>query len=429
VNCRVCHGRDFREVIDLGAMPLVNNLLDDPSQDCPRWPLQVVRCEDCSLCQLTESVPSGAMFDNYVYFTGQSRTMVAHAQSLVRKHIEPGHRVVEIASNDGYLLEHAQKRGAHVLGIEPAKNIAAWAMAKGVPTRCTYFGAAAAHDILSDWGRADRIFANNVLAHVPDPHDLVAGIKLILAPHGVAHVEVPWVLEMIRSGAFDTIYHEHQSYFSCSALHNLVQQHGLRVTSVEVSPIHGGSLHLQLGHDGDDSKARQFREKEKQFGLFAETTYVRFRDRVFALKDEAHGALTHFNDLAAYGAAAKGVVALNFLGLDASRVPWVADISPHKQGKFIPGTRQPIVSPEELLRRLPSAALLLPWNIAAEIVDQHRTYLAKGGRFVRLIPRITIYDINNATAAGDARARRHKSDLRAGRNCRRQHRPASAHPR
>src|SRR5690554_1327838 len=195
-------------------MPLVNNLLQTQEEPRPRWPLKVVFCRHCSLAQLTETPSPEAMFREYLYFSSQSQTMVEHAGRLVERFVKPGQNVVEIASNDGYLLRQAQARGARVLGVDPARNIADFASQRGIPTRCEFFDADVAHTIAAEWGHADVLFANNVLAHVPDPNELAAGIKRLLAEHGVAHIEVPYIRNMIDAGAFDTIYHEHHCYFS-----------------------------------------------------------------------------------------------------------------------------------------------------------------------------------------------------------------------
>lgn len=390
MKCCSCGGGSFGDVIDLGLMPLVNNLLDRADQPCGRWPLKVVFCRACSLAQLTQTPPAEAMFGEYLYFSSQSQTMVAHAGDLVKRFVRPGDKVLEIASNDGYLLKQAQERGATALGVDPAKNIAAHANERGVPTRCEYFNAASAELIAGDWGRCDALFANNVLAHVPDPNEIAAGIALVLAPQGTAHIEVPWVRRMIAAGAFDTIYHEHQCYFSASALKSLFNRHGLRVTGVEAIEIHGGSLHLQLRHEGDESAMQAMADEEHDLGLFQDDFYADFARRVDRTRRRVLEAIGRFRTVGGYGAAAKGVVLLNTFGLDAAAIPWVADVSPHKQGRFIPGTRQRVVSPEILLTERPEAALLLPWNLKDEILRRNQAFRDQGGRFIVPIPDVEI---------------------------------------
>jgi SAM-dependent methyltransferase len=390
VRCRSCGGQSFGNVIDLGPMPLVNNLLRNRDDPCPRSPLKVVFCRACSLAQLTETPPPQEMFDDYLYFSSQSHTMVEHAARLVDQFVKPGQRVLEIASNDGYLLNQALARGATVLGVDPARNVAAYANTCGVPTRSDYFTAPLAEQIASTWGKADVVFANNVLAHVPDPNEIAAGIKLALAPQGIAHVEVPYLVRMIQSRAFDTVYHEHQCYFSLTALKPIFNRHELRVIDVEMIDIHGGSLHLHLAHEGEESFAEGMIERERKLGVREDSFYAGFAQRVWQVRNELIDALSRFDTVAGYGAAAKGVVLLNSFGLDSSRIPWVADVSPHKQGRYLPGTRQPVVSPDELRRARPEAAVLLPWNIRDEVVRRNSAYLNQGGCFIVPIPEVQI---------------------------------------
>lgn len=390
MNCRACGGARFGDVIDLGLMPLVNNLLDRPDQPCPRYPLKVVFCRDCSLAQLTQTPPPSEMFGEYLYFSSQSQTMVEHAADLVQQFVKPGQRVLEIASNDGYLLKQAMERGAIVLGVDPARNIVDFANSQGVLTLCEYFTADLASRIAADWGEADVIFANNVLAHVPDPNEIAAGIKAALAPGGRAHIEAPHIVRMLQLRAFDTIYHEHQCYFSLTALKPMFNRHGLKVVDAEVVEIHGGSLHLTLAHEGDESATLRMMDQERDAGICDDRTYATLDAQVRQLKIELDRAISQFATVAGYGAAAKGVILLNTFGLTADRIPWVADVSPHKQGKFIPGTGQAIVSPDMLLSEKPQAAIILPWNITDEVIRRNRAYLDQGGRFIVPIPEVRV---------------------------------------
>jgi len=377
-------------VIDLGPMPLVNNLLRHPDEPAPQRPLKAVFCRDCSLVQLTESTPPDLLFRDYRYFSGQSQTMVAEAQRLVDRFVHPGQRVIEIASNDGYLLRQAMARGASVLGIDPAENVAACAQADGIPTRCAYFNPDTARQLREDAGEADVMFANNVLAHVPDPHDIAEGIRTILAPQGVAHIEVPYIVRLLQSCAFDTIYHEHYSYYSVSALRRLFNEHDLRIVGVQEIPLHGGSLHLQVAHGGDQTQADGMCADERQQGLFDDAYYADFSARVRRRADALLAAIDPFDTVGGYGAAAKAVVILNFLKLGPDRIPWVVDVSPHKQGRYIPGTRQPIVEPDRLLQEMPDACVLFPWNISDEIRRRNRLYTDRGGRFIIPMPEVTV---------------------------------------
>ncbi|MHC5022857.1 MAG: methyltransferase domain-containing protein [Planctomycetota bacterium] len=388
--CRVCRGHVFGEVIDLGSLPLVNNLLEDPGAPCPRWPLRVVFCRGCSLVQLTEAPSPDSMFRDYAYFTGQSATMVEHAAWLVERHVQPDQRVVEIASNDGYLLVHAQRRGAHVLGVDPAANLAAHAGRRGIPTRCAYFDESEAASILAEDGLADVIFANNVLAHVPDPGALARGIRTLLSPDGLAHVEVPYLVGIIESGAFDTIYHEHQCYFSASALRRLFNDAGLSVVDVSHVPVHGGSLHLVIAHEGDETGIAHLCREEVRLGLFDDAFYEGFADRVDRLRQTLHETMQPFDVVAGYGAAAKSVVLLNTFDIQRDRLPWIADVNPHKQGRFVPGTGQPVVPPDRLVEAKPDACILFPWNLREEITAQQRGYLDAGGRFIVPIPEVEV---------------------------------------
>jgi len=401
VRCRVCAGRDLDDVIDLGPMPLVNGLLPHRDHPCPRHPLRVVCCRRCRLGQLTETVRPDLMFRDYCYFSSQARTTIRHARRLVAAHVRPGDRVVEIASNDGYLLQHAAARGATVLGVDPARNVVEAARAAGVPTECAYFNRETAGGIMTSFGAADVIFANNVLAHVPDPHEMVAGIAILLAEDGVAHVEVPDFGCLLSGGAFDTIYHEHASYFSLGSLRTLFAQHDLAVVGVDLIDIHGGSWHLRvtrLHHAprhaprhatraGDTGAVDAACDRETTGGRFGPDVFSRFRAGVDEAKRRLLADVDGSRSIGAYGAAAKGVVRLNAFGLDCDRIPWVADASPHKQGRYIPGTGQPVVAPARLLEEQPEACLLLAWNLEDEIAAANRSYLDRGGVFLTPRPR------------------------------------------
>ncbi|HWB19163.1 MAG TPA: class I SAM-dependent methyltransferase [Phycisphaerales bacterium] len=392
MKCRGCGGGEFDDVVDLGLMPLVNNLLQTRDEACRKWPLKVVRCVHCTLAQLTETPAPSAMFDEYLYFSSQSQTMVNHAHRLVQQFVRPGDRVVEIASNDGYLLKPAQQFGATVLGVDPAKNIAEFANAQGINTRCEYFGVESAKRIVDEWGQADVMFANNVLAHVPDPNEIARGIKVLLAEGGRAHIECPWLVRMIEGCAFDTIYHEHQCYFSVTALQGIFNRAGLKIIDAQEIEIHGGSVHIVAAHNGDESSAAKMMETECQVGVNLPRYYERFRQRIDEIRTRLLTMIEPAQSVGAFGAAAKGIILLNHFGLMHDRIEWVADVSPHKQGRFVPGAGQRVVSPEVLVDEMPEICLLLPWNLKEEIVRRNAAYIQRGGKFVVPLPKVELVE-------------------------------------
>jgi hypothetical protein len=330
------------------------------------------------------------MFESYSYFSSVAQTMVDHAARLVDRFVRPGDLVVEIASNDGYLLKHAKARGATILGVDPARNIAAKAIEQGIPTEIVYFDPSTAQRLRESFGAPHVMFANNVLAHVPDPNAIAAGIKTLLADGGIAHVEVPHLARLIEHRAFDTIYHEHYSYFSANALRWLFRQHGLAIVDVEQIEIHGGTLHVQVAHRGDSSAIDELCDRERRAGLFTDAYYADFASRVNETKVALLAELGRYQTVAGFGAAAKATVMLNYFGLSTDRIPWVADITPYKQGRHIPGTGQRIVAPDRLLSDRPDACLLFPWNLRAEIVRRNRAYVDGGGRFIVALPQVRV---------------------------------------
>jgi len=401
-ECRSCRSSDFAPVLDLGVQPLANGYRD-PGDVSPeaRYPLALVRCRACSLVQLTGTIPPKLMFDTYHYFSSYSSTMVEAMRVLAKRmtaerQLTSKDLVVEIASNDGYLLQHYLELGIPVLGIEPAQNVAAVAKASGVPTMTEYFTTGLASELASSGQSASVIHANNVMAHVPEINDFVAGICAALRPDGVAVVETPYLVRFVDDREFDTTYHEHVFYYSLTALSSLLERHGLTVSDVEQIPLHGGSLRLFIQHATHRSSPRvgELLEAERAQGVTTDEYYRDFANRVEELKTELtdliRGLRAEGATVAAYGAAAKGTVLLNHFGLDHATIDFVVDRSVHKQGLVMPGVGIPIVAAEELERRRPDYTLLLAWNFADEILEQQHNYRAAGGTFIIPVPAISL---------------------------------------
>ncbi len=400
--CRSCGGGTGELVLDLGEQPLANNLpcADDLNQPEPRFPLRLAVCTECWLLQITDLVPSVDLFSEYIYFSSYSDAWVKHATQSAQRYLrdfELGSDdwVVEIASNDGYLLRHFAAADVPHLGIEPAENVAAVAREKGVETRVDFFTADLARELATE-RQADLVLGCNVFAHVPDPNDFVAGVKELLLPEGRAIIEFPHAMEMISQGEFDTIYHEHVCYFTLAALEPLFARHGLRIIRVEELPLHGGSLRIFVQHEDceEDTTVAALREREAEAGVASADFYCGFaaraertsellRERVSALRAEGRS-------VAAYGAAAKGTVLLNYCGLNAEQIDFVVDRSPHKQGRLMPGVHVPVIAPDELATRQPDVALLLAWNFAEEIMAQQSAYRDAGGKFLIPIPEVRL---------------------------------------
>ncbi|MDA0787447.1 MAG: class I SAM-dependent methyltransferase [Proteobacteria bacterium] len=404
--CRFC-GETLRTTFaDLGATPLANSYLDnaDPGTADPRYPLHARVCDSCFLVQAEDVVPAEEIFSDYAYFSSFSTSWVAHAEAYTkmaakRFGLDSSSSVIEVASNDGYLLQHFVKAGIPVLGIEPAANVAKTAEANGVPTLAAFFGLDLAKSLRDKGTRADLLLGNNVLAHVPDLNDFVAGLAHLLSENGVLTMEFPHLARLIEDAQFDTIYHEHFSYFSLLVVEKVFARHGLRLFDVEELPTHGGSLRIFASRtDGharpEENGLAKVRADEAAMALDNIESYAGFQARVEAIRD---GLLAFLNDartegksVAAYGAAAKGNTLLNYCGVDASRIDFVADVSDQKQGKFLPGSRIPIVAPAQLRDSRPDFVLILPWNLKREITTAHDYITDWGGRFVVAVPELTI---------------------------------------
>jgi SAM-dependent methyltransferase len=398
-QCRSCGAADGSTVLDLGLQPLANSLVPAGLAGKPerRCKLVLNLCRACRLLQLGEIVSPEDLFSEYVYFSSFSNRMLEHAATYVEDSVQAhrlttGSFVVEIASNDGYLLKHFVSRGIPCLGVEPAHNVAAAARTQGVDTIEAFFGLATAERI-AERRQADLVVANNVFAHAPDPNDFVAGISRLLSPKGVATLEFPWAAEMLRSLEFDTIYHEHVFYYAAMPLVPLLHRHGLELVRVDVLPLHGGSLRASVAHRGArpvGESVPTVLETERRLGLNEDASYEAFATRVGKLRDELVSLLRQLKAdgarIAAYGASAKGSTLLNYCDLGTETIDFIVDRSPHKQGFLSPGKQIPILPSTALLERHPDYALLLTWNFADEILSQQRAYRNSGGRFIVPVP-------------------------------------------
>ncbi len=405
-DCRFCGTSLTDTFADLGLTPLANSYVDPATAapEDPVYPLHARVCRECLLVQVEDVVPAEDIFSDYAYFSSYSESWVSHAERYAEMAIErfalgTDSRAIEVASNDGYLLQHFVARDIPVLGIEPAANVAEAAEARGVPTRTAFFGAGLARELRDEGVSADLLAGNNVLAHVPDLNDFVSGLAILLAENGVLTMEFPHLLRLIEDVQFDTIYHEHYSYFSLLVVERVFARHGLKLFDVEELPTHGGSLRIFASRaDGADrGEARgllKVRSDETAAGLDKLDTYGGFQPRVEAVRDGLHAFLARASraggQVAAYGAAAKGNTLLNFCGVSADQIAFVADVSPHKQGRLLPGSRIPILPPDALKERQPNHVLILPWNLRDEITGLHGYIRDWGGDFVIAVPELTV---------------------------------------
>ena len=400
-RCRSCGSQHLELVIDLGLQPLANNLLKpaDLTKPEPKFPLVVHVCNDCWLMQISHIVPPVALFSDYVYFSSFSDQMLRHAREASLRYINDkalnaDSFVVEVASNDGYLLKNIVQAGVPCLGFEPAANIAEVARKNGVNTHCEFFGAQSATALKAKRGAADLILGNNVFAHAPETNDFVAGLASLLKPDGWIVLEFPYGVEMIDHVEFDTIYHEHVFYFTLTALKPLFARHGLDIFHVEQLPIHGGSLRVFAAHrDAEPVRpsVQTTLDDEAARGVASSAYYQRFSERavkvradLIAFLDEQRKAIKR---VAAYGASAKGSTLLNYVGDAARNIEFIADRSTYKHGKLSPGVHLPIVPAEELVARSPDFALLLVWNFADEVMRQQAAFT---GRFAIPLPELKI---------------------------------------
>jgi SAM-dependent methyltransferase len=401
LTCRGCGASDLQIVLSLGKMPPSNALLtqDQLAEPETRYPLDLAFCPTCALAQITVSVDPAELFDEYAYFSSYSTTMLAHAEAIAvrmieERHLRSGNLAMEIASNDGYLLQNYVRAGVPALGIDPARNVVVAAQERGVETLCEFFSEELAEELRGSGRRASALHANNVLAHVPDVNGVVRGIGRVLANDGIAVIETPYVRDLVERVEFDTIYHEHLFYYSLTALDRLFERNQVRIVDVERISIHGGSLRVfavpaPTAPSPRPAVAAQLAE-EARLGLATLDYFEGFADRVEVLKGQLLAMLGALKDqghrIAAYGAAAKGTVLLNAFGIGTERIEFVADRSEYKQGRYMPGVHVPIVGPEALLAEMPDEVLLLAWNFADEILEQQAEYRRRGGRFIIPVP-------------------------------------------
>jgi SAM-dependent methyltransferase len=404
-TCRFC-GAPLRETfVDLGMSPLSNAYLtaDKLRRMEPFYPLHVWVCGQCFLVQLEAFETPEEIFGDYAYFSSYSDSWLDHCRRYVeammkRLPLGAASRVVELASNDGYLLQYFQQHGVPVLGVEPARNVAQAAIAKGVPTESVFFGRQTAQRLRAEGRAADLLIGNNVLAHVPDLNDFVGGMKILLKPEGVITIEFPHLVRLIEGNQFDTIYQEHFSYFSFLTVERVFAHHGLRLFDVEQLPTHGGSLRIYGCHAETSrpttERVAALKAEERAYGIERMETYHRFAERVHEVKRDVLSFLIEARRngkrVAGYGAPAKGNTLLNYCGIRTDLLEFTVDRNPEKQGKFLPGTHIPVYAPEKIFEVRPDYVLILPWNLRDEIVRTMGDIRRWGGKFVVPIPRVEV---------------------------------------
>jgi SAM-dependent methyltransferase len=405
-TCRFCHAPLRHTFADLGSSPLCQRHLT-PAQFNkmePFYPLHAWVCEQCFLVQLEEYVMPGDIFSDYAYFSSYSDSWLAHAKAYTRLMgerfgIGKNSKVVEIASNDGYLLQYFAQAGVNVLGVEPAANVAKVAVERGIPSVVKFFGQKTAAEIAAEQGKADLLLGNNVLAHVPDINDFVAGMKILLADQGVITMEFPHLMRLMERNQFDTIYHEHFSYLSFSTVRTIFAAHGLTLFDVEELQTHGGSIRIYARHAADpshaiDERVERMLQREQSAGFGRVETYEKFDRQVKATKRKLLTFLIEAKEagksIAGYGAPGKGNTLLNYCGIRTDFLDYTVDRSPHKQGNFLPGSRIPIHAPEMIQQTCPDYLLILPWNLKEEIMQQTAYIRQWNGKWIVPIPEVEV---------------------------------------
>lgn len=404
--CRFC-GKELNQLfVSLGLSPLSNSYLSKEQLNKREafYQLDPYICGSCFLVQLEEFVTPEQIFGNYAYFSSYSESWLRNVKAYVEKvtedfKIDSDSFVVEIASNDGYLLQYFKEKHIPVFGIEPAKNVAEVALKKGIPTEAVFFGAQTAGRLSGEGRQADLLLGNNVLAHVPHLNDFVKGLKILLKPQGVITMEFPHLVRLVEDILFDTIYHEHLSYFSFSTVEKLFASQGLVIFDVEMIPTHGGSLRIYAKHAQDASKqvsdnVLNLRAEEKSAGYDTLAPYLGFGEKVAAKKFEILGFLIEAKKnkrkVAGYGAPAKGNTLLNYCGINSDFISYTVDRSPYKQGKYLPGSRIPVEAPQKIEITKPDFVFILPWNIKDEIIGQLNFIRRWGGKFVVPLPKLEV---------------------------------------
>ncbi|SOH03049.1 class I SAM-dependent methyltransferase [Candidatus Kuenenia stuttgartiensis] len=407
-RCRFCDASLKYTFVDLGMSPLANSYIKDVQLNKmePFYPLHTYICNKCFLVQLIEFESPESIFSDYAYFSSFSDSMLQHAKEYVQMMIErfgfsSRSQVIEIASNDGYLLRYFKEKGVPVLGIEPAENVARAAIENGIKTISKFFGARTASELSAEGIQGDLLIGNNVLAHVPDLNDFVKGLKVALKPEGIITMEFPHIMRLIEKNLFDTIYHEHFSYFSFKTVRDVFEFHALTVFDVDEVKTHGGSLRIYACHKEDKSrnisnKVNALISKEIKEGLNTLEHYVTFSESVKETKRKILDFLVREKragkSIAAYGAPAKGNTLLNYCGIRTDFIDYAVDRSPHKQGHYLPGVHIPITLPEEVKKTKPDYLVILPWNIKDEIMSQMSYIREWGGKFVVFIPEVKVYE-------------------------------------
>jgi SAM-dependent methyltransferase len=414
IKCRFCNATLEETFVDLGMSPLCQDHVkpNELKQMEPFYPLHVYVCTECFLVQLEEFVAPAEIFQDYAYFSSYSDTMLKHASDytdavIERFAITENSLVAEIASNDGYLLKNFLHKKIPVLGIEPAANVAEYAIKKGIRTEMVFFGSNTASNLIASHGQADLLVGNNVLAHVPDINDFVSGLKKFLKPDGVITMEFPHLLRLVENNQFDTIYHEHFSYLSFLTVNRIFKHHGLTLFDVDEIPTHGGSIRIYARHTEDQSKpispnVEALLETEYDAGMLTLQFYKNFEEKVKETKRKILDFLIHAKregmTVIGYGAPGKGNTLLNYCGIRTDFIDFTVDRSPHKQNNYLPGTLIPVFSPEKIKEIKPDYIFILPWNLKEEIMDAHAYVSDWGGKFVIPIPELKVYE---TVLAGD----------------------------
>jgi len=404
-KCRFCDHPLENTFVNLGMSPLSNAYIKPEQINSAEkfYPLHAYVCKNCLLVQLEEFETPEEIFSDYAYFSSYSETWLDHAKKYTelmtaRFSLNHDSQIMEIASNDGYLLQYFQQKGMSVLGIEPAANVAKVAEAKGIPSLVKFFGVSTAEELVKAGKQADLLLGNNVLAHVPNLNDFVAGMKIVLKPAGIITMEFPHLLQLIQQNQFDTIYHEHFSYFSFLTVEKIFAHHGIQLFDVEELPTHGGSLRIYGQHDGGkqliSDRLSRLKEQEILAGLDQLATYRGFAEQVKATKRNLLEFLINAKKqgkiIVGYGAPAKGNTLLNYCGVRTDFIDYTVDRSPHKQGSFLPGTHIPIYHPDQVKETQPDYLLILPWNIKSEIIEQMAYIREWGGKFLVPIPQVEV---------------------------------------